>query len=63
MATWGNQAVWVAVPMAYSSPEGLLRVVTALAPGQEARLNVERNRQPLTLTVRVGTRPLPRGSR
>jgi Do/DeqQ family serine protease len=48
---------------AVDSPEGLLRVVTALAPGQEARLNVERNRQPLTLTVRVGTRPLPRGSR
>lgn len=48
---------------AVDSPEALLRQVTALAPGQDTRLAIERKGQSLSLTVRVGTRPLPQRSR
>jgi Do/DeqQ family serine protease len=47
-----------------NSPEDLLQRVAALKPDATARLDVERAGKPLTLSVRVGTRPLPNtGSR
>jgi S1-C subfamily serine protease len=46
-----------------NSPENLLRLIAALRPDQEAQLTVERNGRALTLTVRVGTRPIPTRSR
>ncbi len=46
-----------------NSPEELLRRVAALTPERDAVLQVERSGKPLSLTVRVGTRPLPTRSR
>ena len=48
---------------AVNSPEELLQRVAALKPDSNARLGIERSGRPLTLTVRVGTRPLPSARR
>jgi Do/DeqQ family serine protease len=46
-----------------NSPEELLRQVAALPPERDAELQVERGGKAMTLTVRVGKRPLPPRSR
>ena len=48
---------------AVNSPEELLRQVAALTPERDAVVQIERSGKALSLTVRIGTRPLPTRSR